>query len=71
MSDSSQEFLARSGPRQLTDEEARQFHMLRIQEGKVPSTGMIERLAAEAEHTQKTQPDDGAPERHQGQRALP
>ena len=54
MSESSQEFLAKIGPRQLTDEEARQLHMLRVREGQASTiTGVIARLAAEAERAQQ------------------
>ena len=64
MSESSQEFLARLGPRQLTDEEVRQLHILRIREGKASTiTGVIARLAAEAERAQQQKLDDGATER--------
>jgi hypothetical protein len=63
MSERSQEFLARIGPRQLTDAEARQLHMLRIREGKASTiTGVITRLAEEAARAQKHKLDDGATE---------
>ncbi len=64
MRESSQAFLARVGPRQLTDAEARHLPMLRIREGKASTiTGVIARLAAEAARAQQYQPDDGATER--------
>lgn len=63
LSESSQTFLARIGPRPLTDAEARQLHILRIREGKASTiTGVIARLAAEAECVQQHKPDDGATE---------
>jgi hypothetical protein len=59
MSESSQEFLARIGPRQLTDAEARQLHILRIREGKASSIiGVIERLAEEAERANQRTSDN-------------
>jgi hypothetical protein len=64
MSESSHEFLAKIGPRQLTDEEARQLHLLRIREGKASSIiGVIEKLAAEAERAPQHQAEAKATER--------
>lgn len=45
-----QEFLEKIGPRELTDAEAKQLHLLKIREGKASTaSGVIEKLAAEAE----------------------
>ena len=48
MSDAVQEFLKAIGPRKLTDEEARQLHLLRIREGHDDGLGFIQILAERA-----------------------
>jgi len=64
MRESRQALLARVGPRQRTDAEARHLPMLRIRAGKASTiTGVIVRLAAEAARAQQPQPDDGPTER--------
>jgi len=64
MSESRQEFLAKIGPRQLTDAEERQLHLLRIREGQARTiTRVFELLAEQAARTQQHTPDDGATER--------
>lgn len=53
-SDGIQEFLAKIGPRALTDAEARELHILRIRAGKDDDiSGVIEKLAAEADRKEK------------------
>jgi hypothetical protein len=48
MADAVKKFLAAIGPRRLTDEEARQLQMLRIEDGHDDDTGFIEILAERA-----------------------
>lgn len=48
MAETVQEFLKKIGPRRLTDAEARQLHLLRLQEGHRGKTGVIEILANRA-----------------------
>jgi len=49
MSDAVQEFLKKIGPRQLTEEEARQLQLLRLKAGEKGIGGVIDALAEEAE----------------------
>ena len=72
MSESSQAFLAKIGPRQLTDSEVRQLHLLRIRERKTSTiTGVIAQLAAETARAKQRKPDDSATESPTGQGAYP
>jgi hypothetical protein len=45
MAETVKEFLAKIGTRKLTDDEARQLHLLRLKEGHGGNTGFIEILA--------------------------
>jgi hypothetical protein len=60
--DKIQEFLRAIGPRELTDEEAKQLHILRIRSGKARSSGVIEKLAEEAERQEAARKNPGSGE---------
>ena len=63
--DKIQEFLARIGPRELTDAEAKKLHLLHIRAGKSASiSGMIAKLAAEAEPRQEKCRNPALPHHH-------
>ena len=48
MTETSEDFLKKIGPRKLTAEEERRLHLLRLQEGKTGTSGFIEILSSRA-----------------------